>query len=168
MCTKNRVKYFGKIVNGEMVLSNMGIIARDLWKEIPCHFNFVKLDEFVVMPDHVHGIIIVESPNLGDSINPNLGDSTNPNLGDSTNPNLGDPTSIKSKNPYYNSRSLGLIINQYKRACTIKIRNCGFDFQWQSRYYERIIMSDRAMKMIGEYVKNNPGHVDSPNLGEST
>lgn len=59
ICTKNRENYFGEIVNNKMQLSKIGKTAKKFWREIPKHFPFVKLDEFVVMPNHVHGIIII-------------------------------------------------------------------------------------------------------------
>lgn len=133
--TKYKVRYFGHVENGGMILSDMGVIARDCWLEIPNHFPFVELDEFVIMPDHVHGIIIiVESPKIVES--PNLGDST--------------------RNFHWNSHSLGLIINQYKRACTMKIKLSGYDFQWQSKFYDHIIRTNAEMSRIRTYIKNNP------------
>jgi putative transposase len=59
ICTQNRQCFFGDITNAEMELSEIGEIAHKYWNEIPAHFPFVKLDAFVVMPNHVHGIIII-------------------------------------------------------------------------------------------------------------
>jgi hypothetical protein len=56
------LSYFGNVSNGKMILSEMGRIAYKLWYEIPEHFSFVSLDEFVVMSNHVHGIVIIQSP----------------------------------------------------------------------------------------------------------
>ena len=61
ICTKNRQHYFGKIENKKMILSNIGVIADILWHEIKNHTNNIKLDEFVVMPNHIHGILIIDS-----------------------------------------------------------------------------------------------------------
>jgi len=60
ICTHNRIHYFGEVENGKMVLSALGEAAEKCWYEIPRHFPFVKLGSFVVMPDHVHGIIIID------------------------------------------------------------------------------------------------------------
>ena len=57
ICTKNRMHYFGEIVDDEMKLSPIGDIAEKFWIDIPNHFPFVILDEFVVMPNHIHGIL---------------------------------------------------------------------------------------------------------------
>ena len=65
ICTKNRKQYFGEIKNEEMVLSDCGETAENLWLEIPNHFGDIKLDEHIIMPNHVHGIIIIDSDETG-------------------------------------------------------------------------------------------------------
>jgi len=59
ICTANKTEWFGKIINAEMQLSKIGSIAFRLWCEIPTHFPYITLDEFVIMPNHLHGIIII-------------------------------------------------------------------------------------------------------------
>ena len=61
ICTKERKHNFGEIVDYKMKLSRIGEIAYKYWFEIPNHFSFVELDEFVVMPNHVHGILIINN-----------------------------------------------------------------------------------------------------------
>jgi putative transposase len=70
ICTAKRRHYFGEIINGIMHLSEQGKKAYQYWMEIPEHFSFVSLDDFVVMPNHTHGIIIIDKPwdyNWGDA-----------------------------------------------------------------------------------------------------
>src|SRR5664279_3101776 len=62
ICTHLGLSYFGNISCGKMILSDSGLIANKLWLGIPEHFPFVSLDEFVVMPNHIHGIVIIQSP----------------------------------------------------------------------------------------------------------
>lgn len=69
ICTKDKEYFFGEIKNGTMVLSDVGKMADKYWREIPAHFPFVKLDEFVVMPNHVHGIVEI----VRDEINNDCG-----------------------------------------------------------------------------------------------
>ena len=66
ICTKGREYYFGEIINRKMILSKMGEIVKNFWMEIPKHYPNVKLDECVIMPDHMHGIIMIENimPNV--------------------------------------------------------------------------------------------------------
>ncbi len=73
ICTAHRESYFGEITKGKMVLSEIGQIAHQCWKDIPTHFPFVELGEFVVMPNHVHGIIIIDKPD-NTNFNRNVGD----------------------------------------------------------------------------------------------
>ncbi len=65
ICTADREHYFGKIENEEMILSEIGKNAYECWLEIPEHFPFVKLDVHVVMPNHVHGIIVIDKQDAG-------------------------------------------------------------------------------------------------------
>jgi putative transposase len=59
ICTLNRACFFGEVIKGEMQLSRLGEIGRRFWAEIPNHTRNADLDEYVVMPNHVHGIIII-------------------------------------------------------------------------------------------------------------
>ena len=61
LCTQNRECLFGEILNGEMRLNEFGKIAHQCWLEMPHHFPHVQLDEFVIMPDHIHGIIVLNN-----------------------------------------------------------------------------------------------------------
>ncbi len=65
ICTHNRIHFFGSIKNAEMQLSAIGQMAKKYWHKIPEHFPFVKLGAFVVMPDHIHGIIIIDKNDDG-------------------------------------------------------------------------------------------------------
>jgi len=60
ICTQNRIKYFGDVINEKMELNNIGITANKFWLEIPKHFQNIILDEYIIMPDHVHGIIFID------------------------------------------------------------------------------------------------------------
>lgn len=63
ICTLNRHHYFGKVSNGKMILSGAGVVADVFWHEIKNHHKYVELDAFVVMPNHIHGILIINKPN---------------------------------------------------------------------------------------------------------
>jgi REP element-mobilizing transposase RayT len=147
-----------------MILSEIGIIAHDSWQAIPSHFSLALLDEFIIMPDHIHGIIIIKS-----SVQtPKLGVSTKtPKLGVATN------KTEKSGNPYWKSNSIGSIINQFKRICTITTKTNGLDLTWQPRYWDHIIRSGRELNRIRKYIMNNPQNwnnkkVQTSNLGVAT
>jgi REP element-mobilizing transposase RayT len=67
VCTRNREEWFGKIENGEMHLNTLGEIAKDFWAEIPLHFQHIEIDEFSVMPNHVHGILVIGKDGVGNA-----------------------------------------------------------------------------------------------------
>src|SRR5215212_2241619 len=62
ICVANRAHDFGEIVNGHMNLSPLGQSAQDCWNEIPVHFSFVELGASVIMPNHAHGVVIINKP----------------------------------------------------------------------------------------------------------
>jgi len=145
ICTQNHHHYFGDVVDGEMQLSEIGKIAERFWREIPDHFPFVLLDVFVVMPNHVHGIIII---NKDEDVASTVIVET-PKLGVSTD------TIAPQKNKW-KPGTLGVIINQYKRICTINARKTDPNFAWQSRFHDHIIRSDKSYETIREYIFYNP------------
>ena len=61
VCTKDREERFGEIENGKMVLNEYGKLAKMQWQEMPKHFQSIQLDEYVIMPNHIHGIIIINN-----------------------------------------------------------------------------------------------------------
>ncbi len=61
ICTREFIPYFGEIKKGQIVLSNIGQMVKLFWQEIPKHFPNVELDEYVIMPNHLHGIIIIKT-----------------------------------------------------------------------------------------------------------
>ncbi len=159
ICTQNKICYFGDVLDDEMRLSEIGIIADKYWREISEHFPFVKLDAFVVMPNHVHGILIIDNDHVNTVETPKLGVSTNGNgenantNGVSTNADDGNAGNLNHK---WKPGILGGIINQYKRICTIHARKTNPDFVWQSRFYDHIIRNEKSYLRISEYVINNP------------
>jgi len=152
ICTHNRIEYFGDVVDGKIVLSEIGIIVEKYWDEIPVHFPFVILGAFVVMPNHVHGIIVIDKRENDDET-ATIGTTVEtPNLGVST----GNAMENGSDNVTWKPGILGVIINQYKRICTIESRKINPAFSWQSRFYDNIIRDDLSYQRISEYIINNP------------
>ena len=159
ICTAHRECYFGEIVEtanlsvSTMQLSEIGKIANQYWNEIPNHFPFVELGEFIVMPNHVHGIIIidkhVETPKLGVSTIP----INEPITIVSASQNRQRTVTASGK---WNSETLGVILNQYKRICTIHARKIHADFAWQSRFHDHIIRNNESFQRISYYIANNP------------
>ena len=115
-------------------LTKIGKMADKYWHEIPKHFPFIKLGAFVIMPEHIHGIIIIDKTPDHDNETPKF-----------------DVNSKKWK-----PETLGTILNQYKRIITINARKSEPKFAWVPRFHDKIIRDDRAFINITNYIINNP------------
>ncbi len=144
--THKRQPLFGGIVNDEMNLNDIGIIAREEWFRTTQIRPYVELfsDEFVVMPNHIHGIIwLTPDPRRGTARRAPTGDPP-PNL-----EQFGKPV----------ARSIPTVIRGYKSAVTKRInelRATPSTPVWQRNYYEHIITTDREYESIVEYIDANP------------
>lgn len=157
ICTKNREPYFGEIANGKMILSSQGILADVFWHEIQNHANNVELDAFVVMPNHIHGILILngeppESPGPPES-------GRDEACLVSTSSSSGSPETIGQKR-FQNQgiNTLSSIIGSYKSAITKHANRLRLDFAWQSRYHDHIIRDNASFIRIRNYIINNPAN----------
>ena len=144
VCTHNRTMLFGDVVNDEMRLSEAGRIAEEIWQEIPDHFGNVVIDAFVVMPNHIHGIIVIMDDHVG----------------------------ARHASPLHRTRqpsqpTLGTIVGSYKSAVSKQInkhRSTPGAPVWQRNYYEHIIRNEAALHNVRHYIVNNPAKwADDPN-----
>jgi len=141
ICTKNRINYLGKIINGKMELSEIGGIVYFEWGNTEKIRTNVLIDEFIVMPNHIHGIVIIENETVVET-------HCNASL-------RGINTPINKFGPQ--SNNLSAIVRGFKGATTNKIHSVGFNnFAWQSRFYERIIRNENELNRTREYIINNP------------
>ena len=146
ICAKNHIHYFGSVSKGMMNLSPIGEIIEREWHNTDKIRKNVLLDEFVIMPNHLHGIIrIVETDNYVET-------HSNASLLQKSNKNSFGP----QKN------NLSSIIRGFKSACTKSIRaKLNPNFAWQARFYDHIISSIDSLEYIQNYIKNNPSNWDS-------
>ncbi len=145
ICTRNRACFFGDVVNGEMILNDIGLIAGDCWLQIPLHFPFVKLGNHIVMPNHVHGIVVIDKQDDGRNVETQNFASLQ---------NATESTSINKFGPQ--SQNLGSIIRGFKIGVTQNARLINPVFAWQSRFHDHIIQNDESYQRISEYITNNP------------
>ncbi|MBC7260082.1 MAG: transposase [Chloroflexi bacterium] len=139
ICTHGGQPLFGDVADGTMRLNEYGEIVAACWRDLPRHHPHVELDAFVVMPNHVHGIIVIRGDACG------RGDA------------CVAPTADGPRGPI--PQSLGAIIGSFKSACTRRInemRGTPGAPVWQRNYYDRIIRNDREWNAIREYIQNNP------------
>lgn len=145
ICTQNRKMHFGDVVNGKMELSGIGIIADILWNEIKNHAKNVELDAFVVMPNHVHGILILDG-------------NEHRNVRSSDSVESGHALILPGQQRFQNigKNTVSSIIGSYKSAVTKHARRLGYEFEWQSRFYDHIIRNQQSFERIKQYIINNP------------
>ena len=160
ICTQNREHFFGVVQNGTMQLSETGKIAEQLWIEIPNQFPFIELGNFVVMPNHVHGILIINKI-VSPSVETRFIASKNIESIDNKETRLIASLPNKNggfsgdKNPMLND-TISKIIRWYKGRCTFECRKINSDFSWQSRFYDHIIRNSKSFDIIQNYIFENP------------
>jgi putative transposase len=147
ICTQNREHFFGNIKNGIMQLSEIGKLAAQFWYEIPNHFPMVELGNFVVMPNHVHGILIIDKTNdepfveTRQCLVSNI--ENNSIIGSSRFQNQGKNT-------------ISSIVGSYKSIVTKMSRQIDPNFGWQSRFHDHIIRNSESFENIQHYIEQNP------------
>jgi putative transposase len=169
ICCYDRICRFGHIENGEMILNEYGRIAYNEWTKTPEIRNNVELGEFVVMPNHIHGIIRLLGRGELHSPDNKTGVFNTPQPSDNSYGNRGVfNTNKPSDNSYGNrgesisplrgpSQTIGAIIRGYKSSVTKQLGLLDFDEKlWQRNYYEHIIRNEQSYHRILEYILNNP------------
>jgi len=153
ICTKNRTPFFGEIKNGINHLSEIGEIARIEWINSPVIRRDMNLtmDTFVIMPNHVHGII---------TIGYNQYNSFVDIAGDGRILMHQNPTITTAQKGYKNeygsqSKNLASIIRGFKSSVTMQARRIDPDFTWQAKYHDVIIRDDLSFDRIKKYIESN-------------
>lgn len=145
ICTHLREHLFGAVVNAELILSEFGEIVRSDWEAIPTHYGQVELDCFVVMPNHVHGILIIHN--------------------DVDQSGVGKPTPYTAAPvgaglvPPAKPISLSQIIGGYKSGVARRInalRKQPGTVVWQRTFYDHIVRSQSELDQIRLYIEANP------------
>ena len=129
ICIKDKIKCLGEIENEKMEYSQYGDIILKFWQEIPKHYKNVFLDEWIIMPDHIHGIIIIENP-----------------------------IAIVTADNNGNYGLLSKIVKSFKEISLKTIRKDynDYEFAWQRSFYDHIIRNEKSLNKIREYIRNNP------------
>ena len=159
ICTNERQNYFGEIIDQKMQVSPAGAIAHALWHEIKNHTKNIELGEFVVMPNHVHGILVLNGNNGNNGRDVACRDVA------CNVPTITDPESEPEIPQFKNkqmasispkSNTISTIIRSYKSAVTKYCNRLQLPMAWQPRFYDHIIRDDESFYRISEYIKNNP------------
>ena len=139
ICTYNRECLLGEILGSEMSLTRAGEIVLECWNDLPNHYPYVEADEFVVMPNHVHGIIFLTDQLGADLKSENVGAGFKPA------PTRRHPLpEIVRAFKTFSSRR----INELRGSPGVPV--------WQRNYYERVIRDERELEAIRQYIVDNP------------
>jgi len=154
ICTKGGEYFFGELRKGGTSVNAVGGTARECWNEIPTHFANVGIDQIVVMPNHVHGIIRIMA-------DPVEAQKTRP--AERRSVDTGRDVQLNIPMDNYHSKispkvgSLAVVVRTYKAAVTTISRKNGIEgFGWQSGFYEHIIRDDQSLTRIRQYIASNP------------
>jgi REP-associated tyrosine transposase len=185
MCLKNRQNLFGKIMTGKMILNEPGKMIVSQWHALQHRFKNIELDEYIVMPNHFHGIIILNEKRRDEScIHPGIQPGIHPGIQPGIQPGIhpgiqpDNESSLNSKGEYkirpFNQSnrptgttndSIGRIIQAFKSITTNIYIRCvkqkGWEHfpgkLWQPNYFERVIRDENELNRIREYIISNPG-----------
>ena len=138
LCTKDGIEYFGKIENEKIILNQFGKVVENCWNSIPNFYEDVEIDEFIIMPNHVHGILIIQED------------------GNKRTEQCSVPTNNTNADARYGL--LSKVIKSFKNAVTKKIHQelHADDFQWQRSFYDHVIRNEQSLYQIHSYIVNNP------------
>jgi len=176
ICTKNRECLFGHIANGKMHLNDAGKIANECWDDIPNHFPNARLHEYVIMPNHIHGIIELvvgannhrandltnncENNGANDCVNHWANDDANNCVNHWANNDSNDCINHRANNdsPLRSpSKTIGSVVRGFKIGVTKWFRqNTDIEMVWQRNYYEHIVRDEQSYQRIATYIENNP------------
>jgi len=155
ICCKDRICRFGDVVENEMILNEFGQIAYDEWIKTPQLRKNVELDVFVVMPNHIHGIIVLNDMGRGELHSPdNIDIIVSYDITNENAPNQKGEYNSPLRSP---SNNIGAIVRGYKSTVTKQINllnDC--DSVWQHNYHEHIIRNEQSYQTISNYIINNP------------
>lgn len=135
LCCKNRECLFGEIISETMVFNQLGEKAAEFWLHIPNYYPQARLHQFVVMPNHLHGIIEIVKDTKGECHSP-----------------------LQRDNKFNGtSQTIGAMIRGFKAGLTSWSRKNTVHYDlWQRNYYEHIIRNEKTYQKIVEYITNNP------------
>jgi len=159
LCVQGRECVLGEVVDGQMQLNDWGCVADECWMWLADQYPYVVLDALVIMPNHLHGIIVIDDGGGGSR----RGGSRSALMGDSRIAPTDAPTTCKP---------LGRLVGAFKTVSTKRINEMrgtpGAVF-WQRNYWEHVIRNDADLARIREYIQNNPArwmddqlHPDAP------
>ncbi len=154
VCMYNKKCVFGNLIDSEIELNEYGTLVLNQWNRIPNHFRNVRLDEMVIMPNHIHGIIHIIDVDVGAKHNNQDSYLDADNMGNDASPLPKNRIPIGTK-----QNSLSSIIQNFKSVTSRKfnrINRSTSEQLWQRNYYDHIIRNEKSLHQIREYIIHNP------------
>ncbi|GET35027.1 hypothetical protein PbJCM13498_38900 [Prolixibacter bellariivorans] len=189
ICTAGKTHYFGTVRNRNMYLSKLGEIAKHEWLRTPMMRRdmHITLDEYIIMPNHFHAIIVIGENSFNSLLKQQQGDRRDamPCVSRNERHNKRDAkhcvsTTFQSASAQNDEgganrfgpqqKNLPSIIRGFKSSVTRRARQTQPDFAWQPRYYDHIIRDNNDWMRIREYIQNNPaqwGQTDDDDHNET-
>ena len=156
ICARNRKHFFGEIENNQMNLSKTGIIADILWYEIANRLPNISLGEFVIMPNHIHGILNLNNNFCDDIVTDGIVETLHATSLPNPNPIPNHVKNEKMAEISPKSNSISTIIRSYKSAVTKHANRLNLPNGWQERFHDHIIRNKEEYERISNYIINNP------------
>jgi REP element-mobilizing transposase RayT len=157
-CTQNMWEYFGKIENDKMILNDLGRIVAEQWLWLKQQYSYIELDEWVVMPNHFHGIIAIDCDPDTACIKPENNPANVPNVREGHDPflRLGR---LRLPGIIHDVRPLTEMIGAFKSTSSKIIhQKYNPEFQWQRSFHDHIIRDEESLNRIRQYVLDNPAN----------
>ncbi len=147
VCVQGRKYMLGNVANGKMILSDYGQIVKKCWNDLPRHYPYIRLDAFVVMPNHIHGIIRIMR-NVGAGLQPALIELERTGF-------KPVPTKNKQKITRHGLPEIVRAFKTFSARGINRIRGVTGTKFWQRNYYDHIIRNEQELNQIREYIQNN-------------
>ena len=142
ICTQEMHSFFGTVQDKQMHFSALGQMADQYWGEIANQFPYVELGNFQVMPNHIHGILIINKGKVPVEPKEALKEVKTGGFAGENNPMLQD--------------NISRIVRWFKGRCSFEMRKIDKSFNWQSRFHDHIIRNSESFEKIQNYIVENP------------
>ena len=148
ICTKDRVHYFGEISENEMHLTEVGQYVVEQIRNVQVHYNYAKIPLWVVMPNHLHAIVIIDGDNI--PYKRRVVKTLDGSMVESRR-----ATTLQQRGIANMQGWLSVVVGGIKSAVTKFANERGIPFAWQTRFHDHIVRDICEMNQIADYIENN-------------
>jgi len=170
ICTKDMAHFFGEIVDGEMCLTEIGLCADEQLRNVSLHYPYAKIPLWVVMPNHVHAIVMIDGDlrsnrrDVARNVCTNGAEIRDLDVARNVSTDSGKNEIMAQQSP--KCGTLAVVIRGIKSAVTKYANENGISFAWQTRFHDRIIRDCDEMNGIAGYIENNVAQWESDEMND--